>query len=89
MFSVSSNERFDECRFSDLRRKRSAVARHNTESGRTPGGPTTAIMTGGGSSSGVLLTSGTCSLVWSFSAFRLACFSARLPELTANAYRQE
>jgi hypothetical protein len=44
-------------------------------------------MTGGGSSSGVLLTNGTCSLVWSRSAFRLACFSALLPELTANACR--
>jgi hypothetical protein len=37
----------------------------------TPGGPTIATITGGGSLSGVRLTSGTCRRVWSRSLFRL------------------
>lgn len=52
----------------------------------TPGGPTIATMTGGGSSSGVRLTKGTWSRVWSRSTFRLPCRSARRPDFGANAY---
>jgi len=37
----------------------------------TPGEPTMAMITGGGSSSGVRFTRGTCKRVWSCSTFRL------------------
>jgi hypothetical protein len=53
----------------------------------TPGGPTMATMTGGGSSSGVRLTSGTCKRVWSRSTFLLPWRSARRPDLGAKAWR--
>lgn len=67
----------------------------------TPGGPTTATMTGGGGrvpslmplpfsvvtfrSSGLRLTRGTCSLRWSFSAALLACKLALRNEVEVNA----
>ena len=51
----------------------------------TPGGPTIATTTGGGKSSGVLSTRGTCRRVWSRSTFRRPCLSARLPDFGANA----
>lgn len=53
----------------------------------TPGGPTIATITGGGSSSGVRLTKGTCRRVWSRSALRRPCRSARKPDFGANAYQ--
>lgn len=52
----------------------------------TPGGPTMATMTGGGSSSGVRLTRGTWRRVWSFSAVRRPCLSARRPDFGAKAF---
>lgn len=52
----------------------------------TPGGPTTATSTGGGSSSGVRFTRGTCRRVWSLSTLRRPCLSALLPDFGANAY---
>lgn len=52
----------------------------------TPGGPTIATMTGGGVSSGVLSTKGTCRRVWSRSTFLRPCLSARLPDLGAKAW---
>lgn len=52
----------------------------------TPGGPTMATMTGGGMSSGVLSTRGTCRRVWSRSTFLRPCLSARLPDLGAKAW---
>ena len=51
----------------------------------TPGGPTIATITGGGSSSGTRFMRGTCRRVWSRSMFRLACRSARRPEAGAKA----
>lgn len=47
-----------------------------------------AMITGGGTSSGVRSTKGTCSRVWSISAFRLPCLSARRPDLGANACKR-
>lgn len=52
----------------------------------TPGGPTMAITTGGGSSWGVRSTRGTWSRVWSSSALRRPCCSARRPDCGANAF---
>jgi len=52
----------------------------------TPGGPTIATMTGGGSSSGVRFTSGTCRRVWSRSMVLRACLSALRPDFGANAW---
>ena len=51
----------------------------------TPGGPTIATMTGGGSSSGVRLTRGTWRRVWFRSTVLRACLSALRPDLGANA----
>jgi hypothetical protein len=51
----------------------------------TPGGPTTATMTGGGASSGVRSTRGTWRRVCAFSAARRPCLSALRPDLGANA----
>lgn len=55
----------------------------------TPGGPTMAMMTGGGVSSGVLSTNGTCRRAWSRSTFLRPCLSARLPDLGAKAWARE
>jgi len=52
----------------------------------TPGGPTMATMTGGGSSSGVRSTSGTWRRVWSRSTVLRACLSALRPDFGANAW---
>ena len=55
----------------------------------TPGGPTMATTVGGGWSSGVRSTRGTWRRVWSRSAVRRPCLSARRPDLGAKAWRRD